>query len=274
MGTTLLAGRSVVTAAGPDAEKLLQDTLTARIAPDLEGVARWFSLLSPQGKVLVEGIVTLAEGKFWFDIPEATRADFLKRMMLYRLRAKVEFEDLSATHRIAWNAEAGEGVSYADPRDERLGQRAIVASNAAPGEGADFTAARIEAGIVEQGTDFASNEVFAHDIGLDILGGIDFEKGCFIGQEVVSRMKHRGTARRRPAIVRGRAALAKGAPLLAGGRNVGTLASVAGHTGVAIVRIDRVDNPEDVRADEIPVRLELPRWANYAFAALAEGEAE
>jgi len=272
MGTTRLPGRAVITAAGPDAEKLLQDTLTARIAADLEGAGRWFALLSPQGKVLAEGLVTLSGGKFWFDIPEAARGDFFKRMTLYRLRAKVEFEDLSATHRVCWNT--GEGISFADPRDARLGHRTIIESSDMPGPGEDFVAVRIEAGIVEQGADFAGNEVFAHDIGLDILGGIDFEKGCFIGQEVVSRMKHRGTARRRPVIVRGSGPLEKGAAVTAGGRNVGMLASVAGNAGLAIIRIDRVDNPDDARAGDVAARLELPRWADYSFAALADGEAE
>jgi len=129
---------------------------------------------------------------------------------------------------------------------------------------------RINAGIVESGRDYALSDAFPHDIILDLTGGLSFRKGCYVGQEVVSRMQHRGTARKRPVIVRSEAALpATGTDLLAGGKPVGTLGSVSGTLGLAIVRIDRaadaMQSGTPITADGVPVTLELPAWTGLAF---------
>ena len=127
-----------------------------------------------------------------------------------------------------------------------------------------YDAARIAHGIAELGPDFAADAVFPHDIGMDFLGGVDFKKGCYIGQEVVSRMQHRGTARRRPVIVSGIEAEA-GAPVLVGGREAGTIGRVVGGKAVGIVRLDRFDGGEVTVAgkpvERRPPRLgDLPAW--------------
>src|SRR5690606_38589959 len=121
---------------------------------------------------------------------------------------------------------------------------------------------RIGAGILHQGNDFPANDAFAHEIGLDILDGIDFAKGCYVGQEVVSRMKHRGTARRRPVIVHNIDA-PSGSAVVAGGREAGTIGQVVDGNAVAIVRLDRITDPAGVTVDGKAVQLELPVWANY-----------
>ena len=131
---------------------------------------------------------------------------------------------------------------------------------------------RIAMGIVHQSNDFPANEVFAHDIGMDILDGIDFAKGCYVGQEVVSRMKHRGTARRRPIIVSGVEAPA-GSAVVAGSKEAGTIGQVVDGMAVAIVRLDRITDPAAVRVDGKPVNIALPVWANYALGgAVSEDE--
>src|SRR5690606_13970539 len=131
-----------------------------------------------------------------------------------------------------------------------------------------YTAARIAAGLLEQGADFPANDAFPHDIGMDLLDGIDFVKGCYVGQEVVSRMKHRGTARRRPVIVSWVKAGA-GTDVVASGRSAGTLGQVVDGRGVAVLRLDRITDVTAVTVDGKPVTVELPSWATYAF-----GEAE
>lgn len=261
--------RGVVRIEGPDASKLLADTLTCRFDESLSGTGRWFALLSPQGKVQVEGLVTFAEDAFWFDLDGGSVADFVKRMKLYRLRAKVEIE--AVEHLVLWSGDdraAAEGIGYRDERSDALGTRRIVAKtpDIAPNEDAllAYHAGRIALGVPEMGADFAANEVFAHDIGLDLLGGIDFIKGCYIGQEVVSRMKHRGTARRRPVIVAGIEAAA-GTPVLAGGREAGVIGMPIGGKAVAIMRLDRVTDLGAVTVGDKPVRLSLPGWASYDF---------
>jgi folate-binding protein YgfZ len=269
--------RGVVRIAGEDASKLLGDTLTCRFDDSLSGSGRWFALLSPQGKVQVEGLVTAAEGAFWFDLDAGSVADFVKRMKLYRLRAKVDIE--AVEHLVVWSADdqaTGAGFGYRDERAAALGTRRIVAKTPdfAPNEDAllVYHARRIANCIPEMGADFGANDVFAHDIGLDLLGGIDFVKGCYIGQEVVSRMKHRGTARRRPVIVAGIDAAA-GTPVVASGREAGLIGMPIGGKAVAILRLDRVTDLDAVTVGDKPVRLSLPRWASYEFGeAPVEGQ--
>lgn len=260
--------RGVVRIAGEDAHKLLADTLTCRFDDSLQGSGRWFALLSPQGKVQVEGLVTMADGAYWFDLDADGVADFVRRMKLYRLRAKAEIEAMD--HLVMWSPDDGDaigGIGYRDERGE-LGMRWIVPKtpDIAPNEDAliAYHTTRIAAGVPEMGSDFAANEAFAHDIGLDLLGGIDFVKGCYIGQEVVSRMKHRGTARRRPVIASG-IEVAAGAPVVAGGREAGNIGLPMGGKAVAIVRLDRIDNPDAVSIGGQPARLALPGWASYGF---------
>ena len=131
---------------------------------------------------------------------------------------------------------------------------------------------RIGAGIAHLGNDFPANDAFAHDIGMDLLDGIDFAKGCYVGQEVVSRMKHRGTARRRPVIVSGIEGEA-GQAVMANGREAGTVGQVVDGKAVAIVRLDRITDPAAVTVGGRPVHIELPAWANYRLGdAVAEDE--
>ena len=274
-----MSTRAVLSISGEGAEKLLHDTLTCRFDGTLGGTGRWFALLSPQGKVQVDGLVTLTEGVFWFDVKTELAADFAKKMKLYRLRAKAEIE-LRPDRAVLWSPDGTlpEGaITYRDERDPGLGVRAIVPAASAEGlpiagdnrPDDPFVAAAIAAGLADG---FAPNEVFAHDIGLDLLGGIDFVKGCYIGQEVVSRMKHRGTARRRPVIVSGiDGNSAPGTAVLASGREAGVIGPVAKGRAVAIIRLDRITDPGAVTVGGAPVTLDLPDWATYR---LGEPDAE
>ncbi|HTJ57625.1 MAG TPA: folate-binding protein [Devosiaceae bacterium] len=271
-----LHARSIVRAAGDDAHRLLNDTLTCRFDDELPGRGRWFALLSPQGKVQAEGLVTEADGAFWFDLDAAVVADFIKRMKLYRLRAKVDIEH-DPSLAVIWSPDvdgpARAIIAYRDERAPTLGTRYLVrhedieapaSPEAEPNEA--YYTAKIAAGVAEFGADFGVNEMFAHDIGLDLLGGIDFKKGCFIGQEVVSRMQHRGTARRRPVVVDGIPdGAAAGAPLLVGEREAGTIGTPVEGKAVAIVRLDRIEEGIPPTVGGLPVNLTLPEWATYKF---------
>lgn len=269
MSAVNLFTRSVVRFSGEGAEKLLNDTVTGRIDKTAAGEGRWFALLSPQGKILVDGLITFADDSFWADIEAGTVAEFVKRMKMYRMRAKVDIEDVSAEYRVDWNDTLDawpNGIIYRDLRQPGLGYRRISPwSDPDPaGDQSAYESARAIAAIAELGPDFGVNETFAHDVGMDILGGIDFSKGCYIGQEVVSRMKHRGTARRRPVIVSGVDA-ADGSPVLAGGREAGTIGRVVDGRAVAILRLDRITDPAAVAVDGKPVTIALPVWATYKF---------
>ncbi len=266
----LRADRALFRFSGPDAHRLLNDVVTGEIPSagngDGEPAAAW-ALLSPQGKILAEGLAGHAEDALWLDVHQSVADDFLKRMKMYRLRAQVVIDDLRETHRVGFAQEVEpKGIRHTD----RLGPIDIGWRVIAPVEAtghwvqndAFYQSNRIDAGLAHQGNDFPANEAFAHDIGMDILDGIDFAKGCYVGQEVVSRMKHRGTARRRPVIVSEIDAPA-GTPVMAGDREAGTVGQVVDGRAVAIVRLDRITDPADVTVGGKPVQIDLPVWANY-----------
>lgn len=274
MTPTLRPGRALFRFSGLEAQKLLFDVLTGRLLAE-PGPAVWWALLSPQGKIQAEGLGAWADGAFWLDVDAGAADAFLKRMRMYRLRAAVEIEDLRETHAVGWSADgtASAGLVHADPRAGGLGARVIAPTSETTGWTAPdtaFAARRIAAGVPEQGPDFASDTTFAHDIGMDLLDGIDFLKGCYIGQEVVSRMKHRGTARRRPVIVTGVDA-PSGTPVVASGREAGSVGEVVDGRAVAILRLDRITDAEAVTVADRPVKLLLPAWATYGLGE-APGE--
>ena len=275
----LRADRAVFRFSGLDAHKLLNDVVTGEIPASGAGkgeVAAAWALLSAQGKILAEGLAGHAQDGLYLDVHQSVGDDFLKRMKMYRLRSQVVIDDLRQSHRVGFaQDEEPSGLRHTDrmgPVD--MGWQAIAPVEATADwvqDDAFYQAARIDAGILHQGNDFPANDSFAHDIGLDILDGIDFAKGCYVGQEVVSRMKHRGTARRRPVIVSGIEAPA-GSTVVASGKDAGSIGQVVDGTAVAILRLDRVTDRSAVTVDGKPVTVTLPVWATYAFGETTPDE--
>lgn len=276
MTVYLRADRAVFRFSGADAHKLLNDVVTGHVPAESTGVAAWWALLSPQGKILAEGLAGHAEDAIWVDVHQSVADDFFKRMKMYRLRAQVTIEDLRESHRVGYATEAGAGIAHQDLRGTvNLGWRIIAPveeTQAWEPEDGPYRVARVEAGIAELGSDYPPLEVFAHDVGMDLLGGIDFVKGCYVGQEVVSRMKHRGTARRRPVIV-GPTLAEPGTAVVAGGRDAGTIGSQVDGGAVAIVRLDRIGDVGAVTVADLPVQVMVPEWAAYRLGDVA-GESE
>jgi len=259
MPTILRPSRALFRFSGTDAQKLLFDVVTGRLWAEA-GPPLWWALLSPQGKIQAEGLSVYRDEAFWLDVDQSVADGFHKRMKMYRLRAAVEIADLRETHAVGYDPAADES--------HVIGTRAEAMAWGAPDE--SYAATRIARGVAELGPDFAADSLFPHDIGMDLLGGVDFKKGCYIGQEVVSRMQHRGTARRRPVIVSGIEAPA-GSAVEAGGREAGTIGQVAGGRAVAIVRLDRFDGGE-VTVGGKPVSVALPDWATYRLGESAPAE--
>jgi folate-binding protein YgfZ len=274
-----LARRGVVAVSGLDAEKFLNDLVTSDMPA--AGKASYGALLTPQGKILFDFIAFRDGDRFLFDLPGTLVAGFVKRLGFYRLRAKVDIADLS-DERIAvaaWGADAPpivDGPVAADPRLAALGFRGIVPAGAdmapdfAEATEADYDRHRIALGVPEGGIDFAFGESYPHDVALDQLGGVDFRKGCYIGQEVVSRMEHRGTARRRIALVTAAGELPPvGTAITTSGKALGTLGSSSAGKGIAIARLDRVKEAMDtgisVEAGGVPLTVTLPQWAAYGW---------
>jgi len=251
-----LEDRGVVRVSGADATGFLQGLLTNDVERLRPGEARYAALLSPQAKILFDMIVVREPdgdgAAYCLDCGAAQAADLAKRLGFYKLRAKVTIADESANRAVVafWGGEpehaAGQLV-YADPRDSRLGWRAILPRADAAAIGSEhvdmYEGLRIGVGAPKGGLDFAYGDAFPHDANFDLLNGVDFDKGCYVGQEVVSRMKHRGTARKRIARLKTAGpAPPPGTPILDRELAVGTLGSSSGREALALMRLDRVDD--------------------------------
>jgi tRNA-modifying protein YgfZ len=248
-----LSDRGVVRVSGPDAALFLQGLLTNDVEKLAPGEARYAALLTPQGKMMFDFLVTRLPGDsgFALDCDAASAPTLAKRLSFYKLRAKVEVVDESENEAVlAYWGEAPENapgaIVYADPRAAGLGQREILprAKAEAIGEGRrdHYDALRISLGVPQGGLDFAYGDTFPHDANLDLLAGVDFKKGCYVGQEVVSRMQHRGGVRKRIVRVQLNDEAARpGAAIVDGELPVGTLGSVSGRQGLALVRTDRAE---------------------------------
>jgi folate-binding protein YgfZ len=251
-----LDDRGIVSVSGADAAGFLQGLLTNDVERLEPGEARYAGLLTPQGKILFDMIVVRAPGSdgaaYLLDCAAVQAADLAKRLGFYKLRAKVAIFDESATRAVAafWGGEPAAvegGVLYADPRDPRLGWRAIlprpIAAALGSGHAGEYEGLRIGVVAAKGGIDFTYGDAFPHDANLDLLHGVDFDKGCYVGQEVVSRMKHRGTGRKR--IVRVKLdgpAPAPGVPVMDRELAVGALGSSSGREALALLRLDRVED--------------------------------
>jgi folate-binding protein YgfZ len=258
MKAAFLPDRGVVKVTGNDARDFLNGLVTTDVTLLRPGLGRFGALLTPQGKITTDFLITEAPaghgGGFLIDCPLVLAQALAEKLGFYRLRAKVSVENLSESLGVlaAWDGDPAlkPDLAFVDPRNAALGWRILVPEELAPkaagligAELADSTAYdahRIALGVPRGGLDFIYGDAFPHETNMDRLHGVDFDKGCYVGQEVVSRMQHRGTARTRTV----RVILDGGAPeagemLLAGGKLVGTMGTTAGHRGLALIRTDR-----------------------------------
>jgi len=303
--TAHLSDRGVVRVSGEDARPFLDGLVTCdldKVGPDRP---RFGALLTPQGKLLFDFLLFEAPqdagGGFYLDCLRFMAPDLAKRLGFYKLRAKVAVEDLSETLAViaGWGdapkPDDAIGLVGDDPRLPALGWRAIVAvqdaaalasppegeaesREARPGEGESATpghgayhAHRIALGVPEGGKDFLFNDTFPHEALMDQLNGVDFDKGCYIGQEVVSRMQHRGTARTRivPVVYEDGFTAEPWSEVTAGERRLGKVGTGANGRGLVMIRLDRAADAlaagETIRAGGMPVRIEKPGFIGFPF---------
>jgi hypothetical protein len=263
-----LPERALVTIAGSDAQAFLQGLITADISRLHAKEAVYGALLTPQGKILFDFFtIREAEDRYLIDSPLAQRDALLRRLQFYKLRAKIEIE--AEEQRKVYAVVEGHATgAVRDPRPADMGER--LYSRQAPAEGGthEYHERRVALGFAEGGMDFESGELFPHEANLDQIGGLSFEKGCFIGQEVTARMEHRGTARSRilPCRARGRLP-AKGSEIGAGDRAVGRVLSGAGQDVLALLRLDRLadcaEQSLELIADGTPLQARKPAWARF-----------
>ena len=257
MRAAILPERSVVRLSGADAAHFLNNLVTSEVGNLKPNEARFAALLTPQGKILFDFFVVACApdegGGYVLDVPRALADDFVQRLNFYKLRAKVSIEprlDLAVAIVLDGASPDDLGLAFFDPRHPGLGTRVILPREGMEAALKSFTPVdaqvwqqqRIALGVPEGGKDFIYSDTFPHEAAMDALHGVDFEKGCFIGQEVVSRMQHRGGARKRVVPV----AYDDGAPMpgveiRAGDKPVGYMGSAANGRGFAMLRLDRVE---------------------------------
>jgi tRNA-modifying protein YgfZ len=258
MKAAFLPDRGVVKVGGEDARNFLNGLVTTDVTLVRPGLGRFGALLTPQGKITVDFIITEAPaghgGGFLIDAPRALAKGLADKLGFYKLRAKVAVENLSDDLGVmaVWDGEPSTkpDLIFADPRHAALGWRILVPEGLAQKvadlagaelvESAAYDAHRIATGVPRGGLDFIYGDAFPHETNMDRLHGVDFDKGCYVGQEVVSRMQHRGTARTRTVRVSlDGAAPEPGTAVVAGDKPVGTMGSSAGDAGLALLRTDR-----------------------------------
>ncbi len=238
---SLLLDRAVIRLSGDDRRSFLQGLITQDIDSVSPGQAIFAALLTPQGKILFDFFIVDSDDTFLIDCSAAAAPALAKRLSLYKLRAHVTIEIdqsrsvLASKHEI----EMAGVIAYRDPRLDTLGWRAVVKEKISEAS-ADYETRRIALGVPEFARDFASDDIFLLDVNYDALSAVSYKKGCFVGQEVTSRMKRKGEVRKRTLIAESDGgALAKGAVISAGDSTLGEILSSVEGRALALIRMDR-----------------------------------
>jgi hypothetical protein len=296
VGFTVLDERGVVALQGPDTRRFLQDLITndvERVQPD-QGV--YAALLTPQGKYLFDFFVLQDGDRLLLETERARLGDLVKRLLLYRLRAKVEIEDVS--EHLAVAALVGDDIAskldladrpgacrpldqgfvMIDPRLSALGARALLPPNRLrdgleqlgfmPTKPAAYDQRRIRLGVPDGSRDLVVEKSTLLENGFEELHGIDFQKGCFVGQELTARMKYRGLVRKRLMPVSfSRPPPEPGTIVRCGSREAGEMRSCADGHGLALLRLERIAEAKEAAtpllADGTAVVPDKPDWVNF-----------
>jgi hypothetical protein len=295
-GYVALPERGVIALYGADRVAFLQGL----ISRDLEQVtldrAGYGALLTPQGKFLFDFMILRTGDALLLDAERARLPDLLRRLTMYRLRAKVELQDAGGRYAVAavlgedvarrFELEdrpgacrpLAEGIAFIDPRLVRLGVRVLLppttlgptleAQGFAPLEPEAYERVRITAGVPDGSRDLLTEKSTLLESGFEELHGVDFAKGCFVGQELTARMKYRGLVRKRllPVVLKGPRP-EPGTIIRLGEREAGEMRSSIDGRGLALLRLDRIAEAEQAGAplsagatEVVPVK---PDWVNF-----------
>jgi len=259
----ILKSRSLIMISGPDWRGFLQGLLTQDVESLAPGESRFAALLTPQGRLLYDLFLIGRDAGCWLDCLAEARDALVQRLTIYRLRAKVEIASDETPVFAAWGGEAGSGQPsvgwIADPRLRALGWRGYgVDADPNTDEGA-YDGHRLSLGVPGP-ADWGSDAVYPLEADFDLLNGVDFKKGCFVGQETTSRMKRRGTIKSRMApIIFDGPAPAFGSEILAGTLRAGEVRSGSRGRAMALLRLDRLDRVT-LTVDGRPCMVERPEW--------------
>ncbi len=257
-----LASRALIAVSGPDWRGFLQGLITQDVETLKPGEVRFGALLTPQGRLLHDLFVIGRDDGCWLDVAAEHRAAILQRLLMYRLRAKVEIATDDAAVAAAFGAGTpGEGFAV-DPRVPELGWRGYGVP--VSGDEAAYNAHVLALGLPAP-ADWGSDRTYPIEANFDLVNGIDFHKGCYVGQETTSRMKRRGQIKNRmlPVVFEGPAP-SPGAEILVGDLRAGEVLCGANGRAMALVRLDRIEGAA-LSVDGRPVRIERPAWLSAAL---------
>jgi tRNA-modifying protein YgfZ len=255
--------RAVIAVSGPTALAFLQNLLTVDVGALFPGQAAYGALLSPQGKILHDVFVVVGTDTIYLDCDRGQSDELHKRLMFYRLREKLAItlrDDLEVG--VSSGPLSGE-LCYPDPRLVDLGYRAISPLGGFD-EGKGYEAFCLGLGVVPSAA-LNAGQFYPHEVNLDQLHGVSFSKGCYVGQEIVSRMEHRGTARNRMLPIRSSGDLLKpGDQIRSEATLIGDVVAVHGENGLGLIRLDRfAEAVAPLLSGSVRVHVQKPHWARY-----------
>lgn len=275
---------------GEDAVSFLQGLVSVDMEKTQSEQAVYGAFLTPQGKYLHDFFAVAMRGSIYLDCEAARLEDFHKRLRMYKLRSKVELEMMADLHAYAFIGEdalevlgltndpgnindMASGVVYTDPRLAAAGARAVVPADQKSafsflgfeaGEIDDYERLRLSLGLPDSSRDMVVDKAILLESGFEELNGVDFEKGCYMGQELTARTKYRGLVKKRliPVHIDGDAP-APGTEITQNGKNAGELRSSAGDIGMALLRLEALENESPLTAGTATLSPQKPDWANF-----------
>lgn len=260
-----LPHRGIVELTGADRVSFLNGLVSNDVTKAVPGQAIWAALLTPQGKYLVDFFVFADENRLLLDLPRQEIPAFIQKLRRFKLRADVEISDRSGQFNIhvLWNGlpPASASVLIAqDPRLPQAGHRCLASHLlTASATVQDYAAHRIALGLPDGTPDLEPEKTLLLEAGFDELNGIDWQKGCYMGQELTARTKYRGLVKRRLLpVTLSQPSPPAGTPILAGTQEVGTLRSSAGQQALAMLQISALNQP--LTAGDVPLTVTIPHW--------------
>jgi folate-binding protein YgfZ len=287
-----LPTRGVLRVSGADREVFLQGIVSNDVAKVSADRAVWSAFLTPQGKFLHEFFLIEHEDAYLLDCEAERRDDLLRRLRIYKLRSQVVVDDanddfvvaalfgMGALEALGLPPELGRamafagGVAYVDPRLNALGARAILPRETAaaafassgldPAAPEDYERLRISWGAPDGSRDLEVGKSALLESGFDELHGVDWDKGCYLGQELTARTRYRGLVKRRlvPVEIDGPQP-APGTQVTADGKDAGIMRSAVQGLGLALLRLDQLDGPGTLTAETARLTPRKPDWAAY-----------
>ena len=285
-----LDDRSVISVAGKDRHTFLQGLVSCDVSKSVEQTAVYGAFLTPQGKYLFDFFLVELDGCLLLDCEQRRAEEFRKRLEFFKLRSDVSIDlvsnyqvtaiygsaifktlDLSQTR--GFCVKIPGGAIYTDPRISSMGARCLTRGNIEnfldqfgieEGNSEEFDYQRISAGLPNGSLDIEVGKSNLLECGFEELNGVNFEKGCYMGQELTARTKYRGLVKKRLMPVRVIGEMpASGAPITQDGKNVGQLRSTCRNIGIALIRIEALKHPGQLKSEDAKIVTIKPDWSRF-----------